>query len=65
MGIVLVVDSMVDDTEFVEDDHNQTLVHNYFLDASLDNFEMLVLVAAVVAVDLAVLQVLVEVIEVV
>jgi hypothetical protein len=60
MGIVLVVDSMVDDTEFVEDDHNQMLVHNYFLNASLDNFEMLV-----AAVDLAALQVLAEVIEVV
>jgi hypothetical protein len=50
MDIVLVVDSLVDDIEFVEDDHNQVLAHNHLLDASLDNLAVLAVVDVVVVV---------------
>jgi hypothetical protein len=34
MDIVLVVDSLLDDIEFVEDDHSQLLAHNHLRNAS-------------------------------
>jgi hypothetical protein len=67
MDTVLVVDSLVDDIEFVEDEHKQVLVHNHLLNASLDNLEVMVAVAVVAAgfVALQVVEVVVVVIDVV
>jgi hypothetical protein len=63
MDMRLVVDSLMDDMEFVEDDHSQVLVHNHLLNASLDNLDVFVVVVAaavvvvVVVVELVALQV--------